>query len=127
VGDAQSPQAAIAVFPDPDGRTLLATAGIDGTVRVWDPLVGTAVGEPLTGHTGMVLAVAAFAGPDGRTLLATTGQDGTVRVWDPHHHMWSHAHRHRQWRLRPCRCPLPRYPGAGHSGLSRVCVLRHEA
>ncbi|WP_240677097.1 hypothetical protein [Actinacidiphila soli] len=49
---------------------------------MWDPLAGTPVGAPLTGHTGEVRAVAGFAAPDGRTLLATAGGDGTVRVWD---------------------------------------------
>jgi WD40 repeat protein len=73
----------------PDGRTLLATAGADGTVRVWDPAAGRPVGQPLTGHTGAVFGVCALSGtdpaghPDGRTLLATSGDDGTVRVWDP--------------------------------------------
>ena len=69
-----------AVAYAPDGATL-ATAGGDGTVRIWDARTGQQQ-QQLTGHTGrggQVLAVA-YA-PDGATL-ATAGGDGTVRIWD---------------------------------------------
>jgi hypothetical protein len=69
--------------PVPDGRTLLATGSGDGTVRLWDPVTGTPVSRPLTGHTDTVLAVAALPVPDGRTLLASGSGDRTVRLWDP--------------------------------------------
>ncbi|MEU0335368.1 TIR domain-containing protein [Streptomyces sp. NPDC006193] len=59
-------------------RPLLATAGDDRTVRLWDPHTGAATAV-LTGHTGRVLAVA-FS-PDG-SLLASGGEDGTVRLWN---------------------------------------------
>jgi len=61
-----------------DGRTLLASAGGDGTVRIWDPATGE-LQRTLKGHTGRVYAVEV----DRRTLLASAGDDGTVRICDP--------------------------------------------
>ena len=62
----------------PDKRTL-ASAGIDGTVRLRDVRTGRELGKPLRGHNGTVAGVA-FS-PDGRTL-ASAGWDATVRLWD---------------------------------------------
>ncbi|MER6398316.1 TIR domain-containing protein [Kitasatospora sp. NPDC001603] len=59
-------------------RPLLATAGDDRVVRLWDPRTGQDLGR-LRGHTGRILAVT-FS-PDG-SLLASGGEDGTVRLWD---------------------------------------------
>jgi roadblock/LC7 domain-containing protein len=61
-----------AVAFSPDGR--LASAGYDGTVRVWDSATGARL-APLTGHTGTVTAVA-FS-PDGRRL-ASAGEVSKV-------------------------------------------------
>src|SRR5207244_4502244 len=67
----------------PDGKAL-ASAGTDGTVRVWDPAAGREV-FTLRGHRDPVNGVA-FS-PDGKLLASGGGserfpKDCTVRLWD---------------------------------------------
>jgi len=60
----------------PDGR-LLATADIDGVIRLWDVATGTARCT-FHGHDGELRATAIHPRGD---LLATAGQDRIIRLW----------------------------------------------
>jgi WD40 repeat protein/tRNA A-37 threonylcarbamoyl transferase component Bud32 len=60
----------------PDG-TRLASAGDDGTVRLWDSETGKLL-HTLTGHTGPVTCLVLSRAGD---ALASGGVDGTVQVW----------------------------------------------
>ena len=70
------PVRALAFSPRGD---LLAAAGDDGIITLWDPAVGKRLGV-LDPKAGAIRALA-FR-PDG-SLLASAGADGTVRLWDP--------------------------------------------
>jgi WD40 repeat protein len=66
----------VAVTPD---GTKIVSAGGDRKIRVWNLATGAAVGEPLTGHPGLVVSVAVT--PDG-TRIVSGGDDRKIRVWD---------------------------------------------
>lgn len=65
----------------PGADPLLASAGDDGTIRIWDARTGLAQGGPLTGHDGPVWSLAVVPRQD--PGLASAGADKLVRLWDP--------------------------------------------
>ena len=60
---------------------MVLSAGIDGTVRIWDPADGRSIGEPYTDHNAVVTALAVKE-LGGRLIAASGGYDSTVRIWD---------------------------------------------
>src|SRR5262249_36833612 len=72
----------------PSGRaaesstTWLASAGIDGVVRLWNPITDHEWGDGL--YTGIsIWAMAAVPSTAGGPLLACGGVEGTIQLWDP--------------------------------------------
>ena len=75
----------ICVLPgrEPGQPPILASAGLDGTVRLWHPVTGRAIGEPLVRSARAVTALARCGAATGDCL--TLHGDGTVRAMDGGH------------------------------------------
>ena len=85
----------IAVVPPSDGRQLMATASLDGSVRLWDLATAAPWGDPLCssdseryGGAGLpwragFSTVTSFTGSDGQPVLAAGDTRGIVTFWDP--------------------------------------------
>src|SRR5207247_324409 len=67
------------VFFSPDNK-LLAGAGREGTVQVWDVASHQRLGQPLTTPGTASIASVFFSSDD--KLLASVGSDSKVQVWD---------------------------------------------
>jgi WD40 repeat protein len=66
----------------PDGK-ILASAGFDRRIQLWDVATHRPLGSPWTGHRGYIFDLAFHPGG---TLLAAGGQDGRVLLWKPMSH-----------------------------------------
>lgn len=89
-----------------DGRSFLASAGEDGTVRLWDPLTSQTE-RTLDCHDDCIRSVYAVTAGDG-CLLATAGHDGTVRLWEPRTgELVRTLLGHQDWVRNLCAVPIP--------------------
>jgi WD40 repeat protein len=69
---------ALAAVPLPGGQVLLASAGEDAALRLWNPVTGRLANE---WYLSNVEALAAVPLPGGQTLLASADRFGAVRLW----------------------------------------------
>lgn len=94
----------LAIAYAPNGK-MLASAGRDETVRLWNPKTGENLAT-LTGHGGLVTSVA-FS-PDGKQLFSGSG-DGTVRLWSiqTRQQIWSADTPQKQMLDEEQKLPLP--------------------
>jgi WD40 repeat protein len=69
----------LVAWTSPDGQVMLASSGLDGTIRRWDATTGAEIGAPLQGSGR---ALTAWTGQDGHTALALDSLFDGIRLWD---------------------------------------------
>ncbi|MFF6986473.1 PQQ-binding-like beta-propeller repeat protein [Streptomyces sp. NPDC010273] len=74
--------AALTVVSLSGGTTLVAGAGDEGGVCLWDVADGRLVHGPLSGHADRVRSLTALPLADDRVLLASGGDSGSIGLWD---------------------------------------------
>ncbi|OUD00844.1 NACHT and WD repeat domain-containing protein [Streptomyces swartbergensis] len=85
---------ALCSVPAVEGRTLVASAGHDASIRLWDPVTGDRVRDWLDipradrqwadwPRSNWTMAVCAVTGIDGRPMIVSAHEDDHMRRWDP--------------------------------------------
>ncbi|MFJ9729401.1 P-loop NTPase fold protein [Streptomyces sp. NPDC101209] len=79
-----NPISALRYWETPEtGALRIASAGMDGFIRIWNAADGSLAKEIKSGHIAAVWALVAWQESDEDSRLASAGLDGIVRVWNP--------------------------------------------
>ncbi|MET9607284.1 WD40 repeat domain-containing protein [Streptomyces sp. NPDC006512] len=79
------PVHSLAAWTTLEGRPLLAAGDEHGGIEIIDPADGSAVGERITAHEGLVCRLLSGTRPGQGPVLVSGSADGAVRAWDPVH------------------------------------------
>ncbi|MFD3758018.1 WD40 repeat domain-containing protein [Streptomyces sp. NPDC058622] len=79
------PVHSLAAWTTLEGHPLLAAGDEHGGIEIIDPVDGSAVGERITAHEGVVRCLLSATRPGQGPVLVSGSADGAVRAWDPVH------------------------------------------